>query len=277
MVKTLSNLSESWRIDELLCFPRHQVRELARFHAAGIALRRLRPSEFDGPAFRAATAYFMHDRMEESVEILRSFQEKSLEQVLQGVPELLSVVDEPRLQRAAMCLRTHPGVDEAADRAARTAFTTITHEDFWVNNMMFARDAAGRPARLMMIDFQLTEVGSAARDLLFFVFSSADSAALARADELLRDYHSELVRYARLHDLDTDGLGWDAWQAELDREARLEFSHLFYMVTIIRAQNKVEKADTNSDEAFSKELGISEPARERYLEIVREWVKRGWM
>lgn len=263
------------------CGDRHQgldlehcrlaVRELARFHAAGIALRRLRPAVFKGPGVHDALLNFMHNQPETGRENTERFATSTLEMVLEKVPEVLDVVDEARLRRAAL-----PG-HEPDDAAAREPFATILHCDFWVNNMMFHRGADGRPDGLKMVDFQLTEIGSGLRDLLFFVYTSADSDALAHVDGLLRGYHEELTRYARLHGLDVTDMDWEAFERDLKLTAHFNFRMVFIMLCIIRSQNAVEKTDTNSDDAFSASVGVSELAKRRYLELLSDWAKRGWI
>ncbi len=143
--------------------------------------------------------------------------------------------------------------------------------------MMFAYAARGRPDRLKMVDFQLTEIGSPALDVLFFIYSSADSDALKHADDLVRGYHAELERYARLHGVDTADLDWSAFQRELDAEAPDVLGQLLIMANIIRAQHTIERSDTNSIDAFGKGLGVSEAARGRFLEVLGAWVGKGWL
>ncbi|KAK3928875.1 Alpha/beta hydrolase domain-containing protein aho-3 [Frankliniella fusca] len=247
------------------------VRELARMHALGIVMRRLRPEVFHGPAFQDTCVYFKHDCMAEAHESLRAFEDNSLALLLDKVPEVLELADEDTLRRG---VRTLTGRDMAL---RREPFYTVLHNDFWVNNMMFAYDGDARPDRLKMVDFQITEIGSPVQDLLFFLFSSADSAALRQVDQLVREYHAELERYARLHGLDGDDLGWSAFQRELDAEAPDALGHLLVMINILRADKAIEKEDTNSVDAFSSGLGMSPAARTRYLETVRAWVSRGWL
>ncbi|KAE8749406.1 EcKinase 10 [Frankliniella occidentalis] len=248
------------------------LRELAHLHALGIVMRRLRPEVFSGRAFQATCAHFMHDRMDVYKEETSNFENNSVELVLQEVPEVLTLLDEDALRKGVATLSSR-------DTSTRKEpFYTVVHNDFWVNNMMFAYDdASGRPDRLKMVDFQLTEIGSPVRDLLFFIYSSADSDALARADDLVREYHAELERYARLHGLDGDDLGWSAFERELEAEAPDVLGQLMLMTSIIRAQTKIEKTDTNSDDAFAKGLGVSASAKTRYMEIVRDFVKKGWV
>lgn len=246
-----------------------QFRDLARFHALGIVLRRRKPEVFWG-AVREACINFRHDQpMEENEKFMRSFQVSSFDLVVASVPELLAIVDKERLRKAVVVGWVQESINEP--------FASICHMDFWVNNMMFAYDSSGIPDRFKMVDFQLTEIGSPIRDLLFFVYTSASSDALRQVDELLSEYHEELVRYVRLHGEDTDDMGWEAFDKEIAATVKLEFSEVFVMLATIRSEAKVAREATNSTESFTREQGISEQARTRYVEFISDWAKRGWL
>lgn len=247
--------------------PSPQVLELARLHALGIVLRRRKPNVFWGPVKEACINYRHNRTDEENDKLMRSFHESSLDLVVAAVPEVLAIADRERLRRAVVVGWQREPV--------KGPFASICHMDFWVNNMMFAYDASGNPARVKMVDFQLTEISSPIHDLLFFIYSSANSAALTKTDDLLREYHAEVVRYVQLHGEDPSDMGWEAFQKEIADAVRLVISQLFFMIKIIR--DKVEKADTKSADAFTSQLGVSEQARIRYVELVSDWTKRGWL
>ena len=46
---------------------------------------------------------------------------------------------------------------------------TLTHGDFWSNNIMFAYDDDGAVKDLIIIDYQLVNYGHPAYDLVYFV------------------------------------------------------------------------------------------------------------
>lgn len=245
------------------------VVELARFHALGIALRHRRPEVFNSDAIQKACVFFMHNKKEQSHEEMKRFVANTIDLLLEHLPEALSVVSEAALRKAAAVPRE--------DSVPTGPFTTIVHEDFWVNNMMFAYDTHGKPDRLKMVDFQMYTLGCAVSDFIFLLYTSADSDALAQADALTREYHAELVRYARLHGVDTSDMDWPAFQTQLEAAVPREFPHVFMMINIIRAKKVVEKSDTNSEAAFSAHLGMSATSKTRFLELLRHWVDRGWM
>lgn len=243
--------------------------ELARFHALGIALRTQRPDVFNGDAVQKTCVFFMHDKREQSDKAFERFAANSVDMVVEHAPEVLSVVGETRLRKLI--------TENRSDSLPVGPFTTIRHEDFWVNNMMFAYDKQGNPDRLKMVDFQLTNIGPAASDLVFFLYSSADSEALGQVDSLVREYHAELLRYSQLHGVDTCDMDWEAFQRDMATTLPWEFTHLFVMISIIRATKSVEKSDSTSDAVFASQLGMSDKAKTRYMELLSHWVKRGWL
>lgn len=67
------------------------------------------------------------------------------------------------------------------------------HGDFWTNNIMFTYDDENKPSEAIIIDFQYSFFGSAALDLLYFLFSSAsDHLRIEKMEELVQFYYYEL-------------------------------------------------------------------------------------
>lgn len=73
----------------------------------------------------------------------------------------------------------------------RSGFQVLNHGDLWMNNIMFNQDETD----IMLIDFQLSYLGSPAGDLLYFLISSVnDGCVVEKFDELVEFYHQELLR-----------------------------------------------------------------------------------
>lgn len=82
---------------------------------------------------------------------------------------------------------------------AAEPFAVLNHGDFWNNNMMY-RYAAGskRPLALCIIDWQMTQFGSSALDIGYFVFSSMGHELRgAHFWDLMRAYHGALANTVR--------------------------------------------------------------------------------
>lgn len=75
-----------------------------------------------------------------------------------------------------------------------TGFNCLTHSDLWMNNIMFKYNASAHPDDVVFVDFALGYHGSAALDLIYFLFSSNVAEHREEQwDRLMRIYHEELV------------------------------------------------------------------------------------
>lgn len=112
-----------------------------------------------------------------------------MENTIQSIPDVCHLTQD-LLHMFAL------GAEFAANTKStrKSAYNTICHNDFWVNNMMLRWDEEGRPQDIKIVDFQTTHYNSAAIDLLFFLFTSVESDVLvADLDSFLRLYFDELV------------------------------------------------------------------------------------
>lgn len=75
----------------------------------------------------------------------------------------------------------------------KSPYNTISHSDFWVNNMMLRYNANGTPDEIKIVDFQIPNFNSAAIDLVFFLMSSVESELVEKdLDHFLEFYFNEL-------------------------------------------------------------------------------------
>lgn len=82
-------------------------------------------------------------------------------------------------------LRTRPSLSPFEQGPIREPWSTIVHNDFWVNNVMLKRDEG--KVQVKIVDFQMCSYGSYAKDLVFFLLSSVqDNVQRSNLDELLR-------------------------------------------------------------------------------------------
>ncbi len=74
---------------------------------------------------------------------------------------------------------------------------TITHGDFWSNNMMFSHDGAtGLPTSIKLIDFQMMGRGHPAADICYFLHINTDrDFRREHLQGLLRDYFDVFSGY----------------------------------------------------------------------------------
>lgn len=110
------------------------------------------------------------------------------------------------------CLRSYGDCNEYADKIAtwdrekfmncwitvaepmKCGFETLTHGDFWLNNMMFKLNDAMEPEDTIMLDFQGNAWASPSLDFHYFITSSVrDEIKVSCYDEFVKHYYSVLV------------------------------------------------------------------------------------
>ncbi len=91
--------------------------------------------------------------------------------------------------------RLDPGavVDRMMFGGHGSRLATVTHGDFWSNNMMF-RD--GEPAEVKLLDFQMSLLAHPANDIAYFLYVNTDRAFReANLDKCLRWYYDAFSKY----------------------------------------------------------------------------------
>lgn len=74
-------------------------------------------------------------------------------------------------------------------------FNVLNHGDCWSNNIMFQYDAEGKIVDTVLIDYQMVNYGSPAKDLLYFLLSStAHDLKVKEFNYLIKFYHENLVK-----------------------------------------------------------------------------------
>uniref|UniRef100_A0A0K8U7Q6 CHK kinase-like domain-containing protein n=1 Tax=Bactrocera latifrons TaxID=174628 RepID=A0A0K8U7Q6_BACLA len=74
-------------------------------------------------------------------------------------------------------------------------FNVLNHGDCWSNNIMFKYDAEGKIVDTVLIDYQMVNYGSPAKDLLYFLVSStAYDLKIKEFNYFIKFYHKNLVK-----------------------------------------------------------------------------------
>lgn len=78
-------------------------------------------------------------------------------------------------------------------------FNVLNHGDSWSNNILFKYSDDGKLEDCLFVDFQNTNYGSPAQDLLYFIISSTQvDIKVAKFEYLIHYYHQHLVENLRL-------------------------------------------------------------------------------
>lgn len=101
--------------------------------------------------------------------------------------------------------------EQANTTVKEDLFNSISHNDFWVNNMMIQYDGNQEPISVKILDFQLTKFAPIALDLLFFLFTSINYDLLRDSfDDLIKEYYAEFIRVLKLHSCPVEEFSFDA-------------------------------------------------------------------
>ncbi|XP_039964227.1 uncharacterized protein LOC120777147 [Bactrocera tryoni] len=114
------------------------------------------------------------------------------------------------------CVRTYEGHEEYYDSLQRSherfadelrplltidpnEFNVLNHGDFWINNVMFQYDDAGKLKETYFVDFQMTRYGPPINDLYsFLLLSPSLDMKLKHFDYFIKYYHDNLIEYLKL-------------------------------------------------------------------------------
>ncbi|XP_046400458.1 uncharacterized protein LOC124166809 isoform X2 [Ischnura elegans] len=79
---------------------------------------------------------------------------------------------------------------------ARDRYSVINHGDVWINNLLFRKRSKGGSWEVKFVDYQMVRYCTPAADLSYFLLTSVERTIREKCfDELLKEYHSTLVRW----------------------------------------------------------------------------------
>lgn len=243
------------------------LKDLATFHAVPLAIRLVNPTLFETklepfcPVFSGGQG----DRKLEMDQFLLSSIE-SMQQIRPYMDRVKKTIQE-----------SFP----YARQAVREPWVTITHLDFWCNNVMVTRE---KPQKNIILDLQVPMIGSPARDVVFFLLTSVDFQAIkSKFDEFVRFYHEELIKNLKELKVNTAPFTLDSFLEEVDFAARTtEFTHSLGHVQFIlmdKGQSHLDSSDANFKPDQRKNVKVEPNARqtEKTVWVTEEAVKRNWI
>ncbi|KAG5675464.1 hypothetical protein PVAND_005366 [Polypedilum vanderplanki] len=76
----------------------------------------------------------------------------------------------------------------------KCGFKVLNHGDNWLNNIMFKKDDNENSFDALLLDYQMSYIGSPNADLMFMLFSSVhDDVKIKHFDEILDHFYNELI------------------------------------------------------------------------------------
>ena len=122
-----------------------------------------------------------------------------------------------------------------------TPIYTLCHGDFWSNNILFtygaAADSDSNPESLVIIDYQLINVGNPCYDLVYFLYLNTDLAFRdAHLAECLRLYYNQFSTYFQ----DDLTYSFEDFLQDFQRFKAIGFTTACSVMPNILSENKVE-------------------------------------
>ncbi|XP_049317347.1 uncharacterized protein LOC105229305 isoform X1 [Bactrocera dorsalis] len=209
---------------------------MAQYHALPIALRIKKPELFA----RTIRPYFNRFNMnttmgDEMKNEMRSELREDLQLATNNNEEAINEILE-RFQVYDKWLEQSEAVDGL--------YTSLVHCDLWINNIMFKYDDSDQPTQLKFVDFQIAQYESCAHDIIFFLFSSVDSAVLEdNFESFLKIYYDAFIHNLEEMQINTDDYSYEGFLNEVRRVGPIEIPHPIFMTKVILADNSTLPED----------------------------------
>lgn len=245
------------------------VSKLARFHALSVALKILKPRVFKETVLRACETYQIASKTDKTG--LPTWVATTI-RFVKAIPEC-----EPYLQKIENALVQFV----SSTIPSKEPFSAFIHNDLWVNNILFQyeKETADTPIGIKFVDFQLTQFSSPAKDLIFFIYSSAKLDVIDNHyDDLVQLYHFEFTNCLNRLNCNSDPFTLEKLQEEISVFGSSEFAHILMMYKFICADQKQlpELSDDNLEELLDINTG-GDIYRDKVIYLVEDFLHKGWL
>ncbi|KAI9585535.1 uncharacterized protein LOC119632912 [Glossina fuscipes] len=240
------------------------LKEMAKYHALPIALRVKKPQVFE----EDVRPYFQHFNMN------LGFGEKEKKQLEKDILEQVSIATnntDRYVEGVRELYRDLQKYRDSVDEVKDNLYTTITHCDLWINNIMLKYDENGLPCKVKFVDFQLSQYDSLAHDVVFFLFSSVESAVLDQHfDKLISLYYQSFLNCLNSLKIPTESYSYVGFLKEVHKRAPIQIATALFMVKIILADHSTLPDDYKDLDlsVMSKNVG-KENITKRTSDIIR--------
>ncbi|KAJ3658375.1 hypothetical protein Zmor_010115 [Zophobas morio] len=237
------------------------VTDLAHLHAVPLGLKLKKPDVFET----------------EVKKYLAPFRPQGHSTFYQRFFSVIDKIDELKHLKK----RIHKAFDNVSlDSAVREPFATFVHQDCWVNNIMIKVEK-GRSVKNKLVDFQVCDYGSPAKDLIFFLFANVQNHVLeTHYDDLVRYYHETFTSILQKLKYETTRFAFDALLEEINYEAgHSQFLHLMFMTFPMFAPKGTvrELTELTLDDFISESTDITDLHKEKLIFIIQQFDKHNWI
>lgn len=247
------------------------LKDLSFFHAAPIALKIKKPEQFENK-IKTHLKNMMLD--ENGPEPPPPTKENIWITILQEYEEV-----KPYLDTLNTILKMDPkAFKEKMKKVPKEPFVSISHNDLWTNNTMqiFSEE---KPIKNKLIDFQMYQYDSIAKDLLFFICTSVILPVLQEHfDDLIDFYYKNFINILDKLGCNTTPFSYENFLEELNAQARDELGHIiFFQIPVFGKKGEAVFDLKDGNPMDLKKEKVSEIARSRAVQIIQIFGKKGWI
>ncbi|XP_049766406.1 uncharacterized protein LOC126095697 [Schistocerca cancellata] len=242
------------------------VRKIAQFQASAVALRLLKPQVFKD----VIEGKCKFDSM--PPEEQKRFSDVMVEHMCR-LPEIAPFND--KVKAAFERLSDLPFAKLWAEVVE--PFASLSHNDLWVNNMVYRYEDSEKPTDVKFFDFQTLTYSSPVRDLVFFLYTSLQHDLVRNSvDELTDAYYENFVAWLKKLGCNTAVFTKAEFMKEIDRVAPTEIVHILMMLNVICAEEH-EKFPIDDVSDSVPPFSSGEMYRKKVLITLQDYDARGWL
>ncbi|EAT46941.1 AAEL001899-PA [Aedes aegypti] len=248
------------------------LNKLAQFHAIPIALRLLKPE-----VFNLSVQKFLV-----KIDIDAGLSEQTIQRMINVIEADLKKAG----VREQLVQRLLKRIDDCRKRQANlisdemNQYCSMLHNDLWVNNMMIKYDDDNKPTGLKFVDFQLIQMDSLVRDILFFLLTSVSDPNLMHSiDHYFNVYFDNLrLHLARLKCPNMSQFTYHSFLEEINRVAPRELYHIVAMLRVVLAKKESIPEHSELDaELFCNDNLVEGDYYRKLLLVVTIYDQQGWV
>ncbi|CAH1118998.1 unnamed protein product [Phaedon cochleariae] len=245
------------------------LKDLARFHATSIALKKLRPEVFEEKLMACTMPGSGANALPEQ---FASAHKDGLRDSSKEIPVL-----KPYLEKIQKVCDRFSGLSKPEPNET---WGTICHADFWMSNTMLLNSASGKPISSKIVDLQFAIYASALTDLVFFLFTSVINSVLEKSYEtFLKVYYDSFIDTLKDYSIDMSPYSWKSFENELEVAGPVEVCHILMLLKPICTERNIIKnsfEDFEDSDWYRKDL-LGPNHRRKLKDTVLALIKKNWL